>query len=72
MTTMTIRLTAEEKETIQAYARLHSTSAADVLRRAALEMIEDEFDLAELRSAMANPNAKFTPFEEVEAMLADA
>jgi hypothetical protein len=69
---MTIRLTAEEKATIQAYAKLHNTSAADVLRSTALEMIEDEFDLAELRAAMASPDARFTPFEEVEAMFADA
>jgi predicted transcriptional regulator len=70
-TTMTIRLPEEEKELIRAYAKLHDTSAADVMRRSTIERIEDEFDLAELRDAMANPNAKFTPFEEVKAMFAD-
>jgi hypothetical protein len=71
-TTMTIRLAEEEKGLIKAYAKLHNTSAADVMRRSTIERIEDEFDLTALREAIANPNAKFTPFEEVKAMFVDA
>jgi uncharacterized protein (UPF0332 family) len=43
----------------------------DILNVVGEKHIEDGFDLAELRDAMANPDAKFTSFEEVKKMLAD-
>jgi predicted transcriptional regulator len=67
MATMTIRLADEEKRLIQTYAKLHNTSAANVLRNITLERIEDELDLAELRKAMASSDGTFVPFEELAA-----
>ena len=70
MATMTIRLPDEEKNLIKAYAAIHGVSVADVLRRAALERIEDEFDLAELNQAVAESSGVFYTLNEVEARLA--
>jgi hypothetical protein len=68
---MTIRIADEDKALIKDYAQMHGLSVAELMRSSVLERIEDEFDLRELREAMANPQAKFTPFEEVEAMFAN-
>jgi predicted transcriptional regulator len=69
MTTMTIRIPEQDKELIQAYARIHGMSAADVLRTAALERIEDEFDLHELDEAIATSSGEFISHEEVKRKL---
>jgi uncharacterized protein (DUF1778 family) len=67
MTTMTIRISEEDKNLIRAYAKVHGMSVAEVLRSSAIERIEDEFDLAELNEAIATSNGVFIPFEEVAA-----
>jgi len=41
-----IRLTKEEKELADSYARLHSISTAEAFKNALFEKIEDEFDVA--------------------------
>lgn len=41
-----IRLTAEEKELAEAYAKLHSISLGEAFKTALFERIEDEFDVS--------------------------
>lgn len=65
MTTMTIRIDEDEKALIQSYAALQGVSASEVLRRSALERIEDEFDLRELEKAMKTSTGKFVDFSDV-------
>jgi hypothetical protein len=66
---MTIRIPHEDKELIQAYARMHGMSAADVLRTSAMERIEDEFDLHELEEAIATSSGEFISHDEVKRRL---
>jgi predicted transcriptional regulator len=65
MTTLTIRLPEEDKALIATYASLHGRSIADVVRKAVLERIEDEFDLQELNEAIATSNGEFVSHSEV-------
>ena len=57
--TMTLRVSDEDSRLIQDYARLHGISVSEFLRNAALEKIEDEFDLRAAEKAraefLANP-----------------
>jgi len=62
---MTIRIDEDEKALIQSYAALQGVSAAEVLRRSALERIEDEFDLRELEKAMKTSRGEFVDFSDV-------
>lgn len=64
-TTITIRIDEDDKNLIQSYAKMHGKSTAEVLRDSALERIEDEFDIAELRAAMKSSDNTFMPHEEV-------
>ncbi len=41
-----IRLTTEEKELAEAYAKLHSISLGEAFKTALFERIEDEFDVS--------------------------
>lgn len=43
---VSIRMTEEEKELANAYAKLNGTSLSDAIKRAYFEKIEDEYDLA--------------------------
>lgn len=40
-----IRLTAEEKELAESYAKLHAISLGEAFKRALFERIEDEYDI---------------------------
>lgn len=51
MSVTSVRLTDEEYELIKSYCSLHGSSLSDALKRALLEKIEDEFDLAEYEAA---------------------
>jgi hypothetical protein len=62
---MTIRISESDKHLIQSYAALHGISAADVLRRSAIERIEDEFDLCELEDAMRTSSGEFVTHDEL-------
>lgn len=48
-----IRLTAEEKQLADSYAKLHSLSLGEAFKRALFERIEDEFDIAIAKEAYA-------------------
>ena len=41
-----IRLTDEERQLAESYAKLHSYSLSEAFKRALFEKIEDEYDLA--------------------------
>lgn len=49
--TMTIRLTDEEADLIQIYAKGRKISVSDAIRMAILEQIENEYDLDMLKKA---------------------
>lgn len=71
-TTLTIRITEEEKGLIAKYADIFGMSMAQFVRRVVLERIEDEEDMAAFDDAMkefrANPGKGLT-VEEMKAFL---
>ncbi|MDE7288122.1 MAG: antitoxin [Oscillospiraceae bacterium] len=48
-----IRLTEQERELAESYAKLHSISVGEAFKRALFEKIEDEFDLKVFEEALA-------------------
>ena len=46
MMAFSIRLTDEERQLAESYAKLHSYSLSEAFKRALFEKIEDEYDLA--------------------------
>lgn len=48
-----IRLSNEEKELAESYARLHSMSLGEAFKKALFEQIEDEYDIAVASDAYA-------------------
>lgn len=51
-TTMTVRLSSDDKEIIARYAQTKGRSVSDIMREAILERIEDELDLNLYRQAI--------------------
>ncbi|MBP5216620.1 MAG: CopG family transcriptional regulator [Bacilli bacterium] len=51
MPVTSVRLTDEESGLIRSYCAIHGISMSDALKRALIERIEDEFDLAEYEAA---------------------
>jgi len=49
-----IRFSSEEQALIEQYAALHSLNISDVIRKATMEMIEDELDIEIVRQALKN------------------
>jgi predicted DNA-binding protein len=49
-----IRFSAEEKMLIEQYAALCGSTITDIIRRATMEMIEDELDVEICRMALRN------------------
>ena len=47
-----IRLTEQERELAESYAKLHSISVGEAFKRALFERIEDEFDLKVFEEAL--------------------
>ena len=46
MCSVSVRMAQEERELIEAYAKLQGISFSEAMRRAILEKIEDEYDIA--------------------------
>ncbi|MGE4272440.1 MAG: type II toxin-antitoxin system RelB family antitoxin [Desulfitobacterium sp.] len=69
--TISIRLSPAEAELIKSYAILKNQSVSDVMRKAILEQIEDEYDLEVYEKAMAEyrKNPVTYSLEEVEKEL---
>ncbi len=62
-----IRLTEEERNLAESYARLHSFSLSEAFKRALFEKIEDEFDIAVAESAYkeyVDSGRKSTPIQD--------
>ena len=62
-----IRLTEEERNLAESYAKLHSFSLAEAFKRALFEKIEDEFDIAVAESAYkeyVDSGRKSTPIQD--------
>ncbi|MGI1658534.1 MAG: type II toxin-antitoxin system RelB family antitoxin [Desulfitobacterium sp.] len=68
---ISIRLSPAEAELIKSYAILKNQSVSDVMRKAILEQIEDEYDLEVYEKAMAEyrKNPVTYSLEEVEKEL---
>ena len=52
-----IRLTEEERNLADSYAKLHSMSMGEAFKRALFERIEDEYDVAVARHTMNTSKA---------------
>ncbi len=48
-----IRLTEQERQLAESYARMHSISVGEAFKRALFERIEDEYDLKVFEEALA-------------------
>ena len=63
-----IRLTEQEKELAESYAKMHSLSLGEAFKRALFEKIEEEYDLKvydEAYSEYIASGKKSTPIEEL-------
>lgn len=63
-----IRLTEQEKQLADSYARLHSLSLGEAFKKALFEKIEDEYDLTVYEEAYKEyeeSGRKSTPIEDL-------
>ena len=63
-----IRLTEEEKELANSYAKLHALSLGEAFKKALFEKIEDEYDIAvadEAHNEYAADGKKSRPISEL-------
>ena len=63
-----IRLTTEEKNLAQSYARIHAISLGEAFKQALFEKIEDEYDLTVAQEAYdeyVNDGRKSRPISEL-------
>ena len=63
-----IRLTEQEKQIADSYARLHSLSLGEAFKQALFEKIEDEYDIAVCEEALKDyeeNGRKSRPIEEL-------
>lgn len=69
MTTMTLRINQEDSELIKKFAATHDLTLSDFARQAMLEKIEDDYDIAELKKAMASDDGtRYTMAQVKEAL----
>ena len=68
---VSIRMTQEEKELADAYAKLNGVSLSEAIKRAYFDKIEDEYDIALMDAALAEnkKNPKTYSLEEIEKEL---
>jgi len=67
-----VRFAPEEKAWIQSYADFVGRSFSDVVREAALELVEDAADMQAYNEALAEDDGVRYSFEEVLAELSQA
>ncbi|CAK8054491.1 type II toxin-antitoxin system RelB family antitoxin [Eupransor demetentiae] len=65
MATMTLRIDDHDSELIKKFAQIHNLSISDFARQAMLGKIEDEYDLKELREAIATDDGTRFSMDEV-------
>ncbi len=51
--TISVRLNEEDEKLIKTYAEMNNMSLSDLIRKAIIEKIEDEYDLKSYEKAMA-------------------
>ena len=67
-----IRLTEEEKNLADSYARLHSMSLGEAFKKALFERIEEEYDITvaeDARREYVREGCKSRPFSELKKEL---
>lgn len=69
--TISVRLSDKDAELIKSYADINNISLSDLIRKAVLEKIEDEYDLECYKKAIEeyNKNPKTYTLEEVKEEL---
>ena len=69
--TISVRLSEEDTQLIKSYAALNGISVSELIRRAVIERIEDEFDLKSYNESMAEykKNPVTYSHEEVAQLL---
>ncbi|MBM7796848.1 uncharacterized protein (DUF1778 family) [Pseudoglutamicibacter cumminsii] len=65
MSTMTIRMNEDDAELVRKFARFEGVTISDFARVAILEKIEDSYDLAELREAIAQDSGERFSIDEI-------
>lgn len=68
---ISIRMTEEEKQLADAYAKLNGVTLSEAIKRAYFEKIEDEYDIALVDAALRDyeKNPKTYTHEEMKKML---
>ena len=68
---VSIRMTAEEKNLAESYAKLNGRTLSDAMKRAFFEKIEDEYDIALADQALREyeKNPKTYTHEEIKKIL---
>ena len=68
---ISIRMTEEEKELANAYAKLNGVSLSEAIKRAYFEKIEDEYDIALADAALRDyeKDHKTYSHDEIKKML---
>ena len=69
MTTITLRIDEKDGELIKRFIQFKGLSVSDFARKAMLEKIEDEYDLQDLRKAMAEDDGTRYTMEQVKEEL---
>lgn len=69
--TISVRLSEKDSELIKAYAKMNNISVSDLVRKAIIEKIEDEYDLECYEKAIKeyNKNPKTYTLDEVKEEL---
>lgn len=69
--TISVRLSEEDSKLIKAYAKMNNVTLSDLLRKAIMEKIEDEYDLECYKKARAEYEKNPTTYtmEEVKEEL---
>lgn len=65
MSHISLRVTEEEKNLIESYAKLQAKSVSEVLKNAFFERLEDEFDLAAIREYESRDDHKYYTLEQI-------
>ncbi len=65
MTTMTVRMSAQDAELVRKFAAFQGVTISDFARAAILEKIEDSYDLEALRQAMAEDSGQRFSIDEI-------
>lgn len=65
MTTMTVRMNAQDAELVRKFAKFEGVTISDFARTAILEKIEDAYDLQELREAIAQDSGQRFGIDEI-------